>query len=61
MNNGKSSRGGGGFLMPLVVLGLVAWFIVDYQGFEAFAIQMADRFEDLVRALGDHLETVSAR
>ncbi len=58
MNNGKHSKGG--FLMPLMVLGLVVWFITDYQGFETFAIQMADRLENLVGAIGDHLETESA-
>lgn len=47
--------------MPVILLGLVVWFVIDYQGFEAFAIQMAHRVEDLVVALGDHLESVSTR
>lgn len=57
-----SSKGGGrggGMIWTMIGLGLVVWFVVDYQGFEVFATEMADRFVRLVAHIAERVEVWS--
>lgn len=56
MSSKGSGRGGGGMIWTLIGLGLVVWFVVDYEGFEVFATEMANRFVELVSHIADMIE-----
>lgn len=46
-------------IWTMIGLGLVVWFVVDYQGFEVFATEMADRFVRLVAHIAERVEVWS--
>lgn len=58
-SKGGGGRAGGSLIWTLIGLGLVVWFVVDYEGFEAFATEMANRFVDLVGNIADRVEVWS--
>lgn len=46
-------------IWTLIGLGFVVWFVVDYEGFEVFATEMANRLVGLVAHIADRVEVWS--